>query len=101
MKLRKGDNVKVLSGKDRGKTGKVLHAYPEESKVLVEGINLFKKHRRPRKQGEKGEIVTVSRPLSAAKVAIVCRSCGKTTRIGVRIEGEKRARHCKKCGAEL
>ena len=99
MKLKKGDNVKVLSGKDRGKTGKVLAVFYDDAKILVEGVNLFKKHRRPKKQGEKGEVVTVPRPLHMGKVALVCGSCGKATRIGMRIEGEKKSRYCKKCGS--
>lgn len=101
MKLHKGDNVKILSGKDRGKTGKILRVYPEDSQVLVEGANMYKKHQRPRRQGEKGETVSVSRPLTASKVAIICPSCGKTARIGIRMEGEAKVRFCKKCQSSI
>ncbi len=101
MKLHKGDNIKVLSGKDRNKTGKILEVFRSNDKVLVEGVNLFKKHRRPRRQGEKGEIVTVPRPLHAGKVALVCPACGKTTRIGSRLEGENKIRYCKRCGSAV
>jgi large subunit ribosomal protein L24 len=99
MKLLKGDNVKVLSGKDRGKTGKILSVSRSDASALVEGINLFKKHRRPRRQGEKGEVVTVPRPLHIGKIALICGSCGKATRVGMRIEGDKKSRYCKKCGS--
>lgn len=101
MKLRKGDNVKVLSGKDRGKTGKVLNVFKTDGRVMIEGINLWKKHRRPRRQGEKGEMVTVPRPLHVGKVALVCGSCGKAGRIGMRLEGDKKIRYCKKCGSAI
>ena len=101
MKLHKGDNIKVLSGKDRGKTGKILNIDSVSGKILVEGINLFKKHRRAKRQGEKGEIVTVPRPLHVGKVALLCPSCGKAARVGSRIEGDKKSRYCKKCGSNV
>lgn len=99
MKIKKGDTVKIISGKDRGKSGKVLKALPKENRVLVEGINLYPKRVRPRRQGEKGETVLVPRPLHVSKVMLVCKSCGRATRIGFRREGELKERHCKKCGA--
>ncbi len=101
MKLKKGDKVKLLAGKDRGKAGKILNINEAKGTVLVEGINLYKKHQRPKKQGEKGEIVTLPRPVRISNVNIVCGSCGKAARIGMRIEGDKRSRYCKKCGAIL
>ncbi len=101
MKLKKGDNIKVLSGKDRGKTGKILRVDPTAGRILVEGINLYKKNRRPRRQGEKGEIIIVSRPFSASKAMLICSSCGKSARTGSRFEGEKRVRYCKKCGSAI
>lgn len=101
MKLHKGDNVKVLSGKDRGKIGKILSVLTDKGQILVEGLNMYKKHRRPRAQGEKGEIVNVARPLPAGKVELICPSCGKATRVGARIEGDKKTRICKKCGSAI
>ena len=101
MYIRKGDNVKVLGGRDRGKTGTVIKVFPDDSLVTVEGLNLMKKRVRPKKSGEKGQIVSVARPLPASRVAIVCKNCGRATRIGSRAEGETRVRYCKKCEAAL
>jgi large subunit ribosomal protein L24 len=99
MKLKKGDNVKILSGKDRGKTGVILKAFPEDGRIMIDGLNVFKKRSKPRKQGEKGQIVAVSRPLAAAKVMLICPNCKSPTRIGGRMEGSRKARYCKKCQA--
>jgi large subunit ribosomal protein L24 len=101
MKLKKGDNVKILSGKDRGKTGVVLKAFPEDDRVQIDGLNVFKKRSKPRKQGEKGQVVAVSRPLAASKVMIICPNCKSPTRIGGRMEGSRKVRYCKKCKATL
>lgn len=97
MNIHKGDTVKIISGKDRGKTGKILKALPETKAVLVEGVNTYKKHQRPKKQGEKGEVVTVVRPMKASKVMVVCSSCKEAARVGYRLEGDKKIRICKKC----
>jgi len=99
MKIKKGDNVKIMSGKDRGKTGKVLHALPEEGKIVIDGLNVFKKRSRPKKQGEKGETVLVPRPLPASRVMLICANCKMPTRVGYRTEGAKNVRYCKKCKA--
>lgn len=101
MRIKKGDTVQIISGKDKGKTGKVMKIDGNFSTVLLEGLNLFKKHKRPKKQGEKGEVVTVPRPLRASKVMLVCSVCGKPTRAGQRFEGEIKVRFCKKCKAVL
>ena len=101
MNLKKGDNVKMLSGKDRGKTGTILRALPNDEKIVVEGLNIFKKHSRPKKQGDKGQTVLVSRPVLASKVMLICASCKEPTRVGVRVEGAKRVRYCKKCKATI
>jgi large subunit ribosomal protein L24 len=101
MKLKKGDNVKILSGKDRGKTGVILAAFPETDRVQIDGLNVFKKRSKPRKQGEKGQIVAVSRPVAASKVMIICPNCKAATRIGGRMEGNRKVRYCKKCKAIL
>lgn len=101
MKIKKGDTVKIIAGKDRGKTGKVLHVFTKEGRISVEGVNQYKKHSRPKAQGEKGEVVTVTRPLNVSNAQLLCASCGKTTRIGLRVEKEKKFRVCTKCGATL
>jgi large subunit ribosomal protein L24 len=101
MKLHKGDNVKILSGKDRGKTGKVLYAMPDDSKVVLENLNVFKKRSRPRKQGEKGMTVEVPRAMPASKVMLICTSCKEPTRVGFRLEGAKKVRYCKKCKSNI
>jgi large subunit ribosomal protein L24 len=101
MKIIKGDTVKIVSGKDRGKTGTVLRALPAEDKVIIEGLNLVKKHSRPKKQGEKGQMVSVPRPLGASKVMLVCASCKEPTRVGSRAEGARKVRYCKKCKAKI
>jgi large subunit ribosomal protein L24 len=101
MKIKKGDNVKILSGKDRGKTGVVLKAMPASDKIMIDGLNVFKKRSKPRKQGEKGQIVAVSRPMPASKVMIICPNCKMPSRIGGRIEGNRNVRYCKKCQATI
>jgi large subunit ribosomal protein L24 len=97
MKIKKGDQVKILSGKDRGKQGKVLRVMPKEDKVVVENINIRKKHVRPRREGEKGQIVEIPAPLHISNVALICTKCGKPTRTGFRFEENKKVRYCKKC----
>lgn len=99
MKLKKGDQVKIMSGKDRGKTGAILRSLPDADKVVVDGLNVFKKRARPKKQGEKGQMIMVSRPLPVSKVMLICSVCKEPTRIGSRIEGGVRMRYCKKCKA--
>lgn len=101
MKIRKGDTVKMLSGKDRGKTGKVLHALPSEEKVSVEGLNLMKKHLRPRKRGERGQIASIPMLVSVAKVMLVCPKCARSARVGYGIAEGRKHRACKKCGSEI
>lgn len=97
MKIKKGDTVKVLAGKDRGKTGKVLTAIPTEQRIIVDGLNVFKKRSRPKKQGQKGEIVSVPRPMAASKVMLICANCKNPTRVGFRMDGPRKVRYCKKC----
>lgn len=98
-RVKKGDTVVVISGKDKAREGKVLRIYPKEGRLLVEGLNLKKRHRRPRKAGEKGSIVELPMPFHLAKVMPKCPGCGKPVRIGFRIlEKGERKRVCKKCG---
>jgi len=99
MYIKKGDTVKILSGKDRGKAGAVLHAFPATGRVSIEGMNLYKKRSRPKRQGQKGETVLVVRPLDVSKVMLVCRVCKRPARIGHRTDGNTRVRYCKKCNA--
>lgn len=101
MRIKKGDTVKVISGKDRGKNGKVLAVFPEEDRLTIEGLNLVKKRTRPRKQGEKGETVSLPRPMNASNVMIVCGNCGKPARIGMRVEAKEKFRICKQCSARI
>ena len=101
MRIKKGDTVKVLSGKDKGKTGEVLEIVPKTNKVVVKGINIIKKHVKPRKQGEEGGIISMEGAMHVAKVAAVCPKCGKATKIGYSEEKGEKVRVCKKCGAKL
>lgn len=97
MKLKVGDNVKVLVGKDKGKIGKIMTVFPKVGKVLVENINQYKRHIKGRMQGQKSEIVTITKPMVTASVALVCAKCNKVTRVGYRIEKENKIRFCRKC----
>lgn len=102
MRIKKGDTVSIMVGKDSGKTGKVLVVYPDDRRVLVEGLNMYKKHIRPRQQGQKGQLVDTARPVPDSNVMIVCGSCHKMTRVAYRIDaGQKKSRVCKKCKAVL
>jgi len=96
-KIRTGDTVVVIRGKDRGKKGNVLAVIPGKGRVLVEGINMVKKHVRPRRSGEKGQRVSVAAPVALSNVQLMCQSCKKRTRVGIRREGDVRERICKKC----
>jgi large subunit ribosomal protein L24 len=92
MKLKKGDNVIVTTGKDKGKKGKIVRALPSENKVIVEGLNMVKKHQRPRRSGEKGSMVDVAMPLNASNVQILDPKTGKATRVGKKKVGDKMVR---------
>jgi large subunit ribosomal protein L24 len=97
MKIKKGDNVLIVAGKDRGKTGKILRSMPATSRVVVEGLNLVKKHMRPKREGEKGQMASVSASMDISNVKMICPNCKKATRVGYMIEGETKKRICKKC----
>ncbi len=99
MRIKKNDNVMVMTGKDRGKSGKVLQVLVKDGKVVVQGAHMMKRHERARKQGEKGQIVSKEVPLHASNVMVVCPQCAKPTRIGFHIEGDNKSRMCKKCKA--
>ena len=97
MKVKKGDNVLIIAGKDKGRTAKIIKALPKELKILVEGINLKKKHVRPKREGEKGQVVEIPAAIDISDVMLVCPKCGKITRIGYKIEKDIKQRICKKC----
>ena len=101
MRIRKGDNVQVLSGNDKGKTGEILEVIQKEDKVVVKGVNVRKKHVKARKQGDESGIIPVECAIPASKVNVVCPKCGKVTKVGYRVDKDKKVRVCKKCGAEL
>ena len=101
LKIKKNDKVVVLSGKDKGKTGKVLGTVPSEAKVVVEGINMVTCHVKPRRQGEEGGIVKRETPIRSCKVALFCDKCNKGVRVGYKVDGDKKVRVCRKCGAEI
>jgi len=101
MKLKKGDNVKVVRGKDKGKTGKIDQVFPKMSKVLVNGVNLYKRHLKARSQNKPSEIVTLTKPLAEENVILICPKCHKETRVGYRIGKNVKSRICKKCEAEI
>ena len=100
--VKTGDTVVILSGKDKGKQGKVLQVSPKEGKVIVEGLNIATKHVKPRRQGEQGGIVEAEAAMYACKVQLVCPKCGKATRIAHKIlEDGSKVRVCKSCNEEI
>ena len=101
MKIKTGDTVMVLSGNDKGKTGIVLEVIPKQNKIIAKGINVRKRHIKPKKQNEEGGILSIESPIYADKVNVVCSKCNKATRIGILIEKDEKFRICKKCGAKL
>ena len=102
MSIRKDDTVIVLSGKDKGKQGKVLEVMPKDGKVVVEKVNVVSRHQKPRRQGEQGGIMKKEASIYACKVQRVCPKCGKPTRAAHKLmDGGKKVRICKKCGAEI
>jgi large subunit ribosomal protein L24 len=101
MKIKKGDTVLVISGKWKGKTGKVLRAFPKEQKILVEGVNIVKKHLKPGGKREKGQIVEIEKPIHVSKVKLICPECKRPTRVGYEKVGDKKMRVCKKCKAKI
>jgi len=100
MKIKTGDNVIMLTGKDKNKTGKILQVLPKSGKFVVEGLNLVKRHQRPKKQGQKGEIISRPRPVDISNVMLICRHCKKASRMSIRHEDKRIIRVCKKCKGE-
>lgn len=101
MNIKKNDNVIVLSGKDKGKKGRVLVAMPKAEKLIVEGVNVATCHTKARKQGETGGIVKKEIPLRACKVALFCSKCDKGVRVAYKLVDGKKVRVCAKCGTEI
>ena len=101
MNVKVNDTVLVLTGKYKGKQGKVLAAFPKTGKVAVEGVNIVQKHEKARKANETSRIVSEEAPIDVSNVEVVCDKCGKATRVGHSVEGGKKIRVCKKCGATL
>ena len=101
MKLKKGDIVIVMSGKEKGKKGKITRAHPEDFQIVVEGVNIKKKHRKATKSGEKGQIIEKQNPIASGKVRFFCSTCNKGVRLGYNMEGEKKVRICKKCNSQV
>ena len=103
MKIKKGDKIKVLAGKDKGKTGKVLQIFPNKKRASVEGLNILIKHMRSNKQGEKGQRIEFPAPFDMSNMVLICPKCGKTARVGYKIvkledgKKNKKYRECKKC----
>lgn len=101
MKIKKNDQVLIISGKDKSKKGKVLEVFPLESRLIVENINLVKKHRRPRRQGEKGQVIEIPKSLHISNVKLICPKCNQPARIGYKIVETGKLRICKKCQQEI
>lgn len=102
MTLKKNDNVMIITGKDRGKSGKIVRVFPKENRIIVENLNLKKKHIKPKKQGEKGQTINFAAPFNVSNVMIICKNCGKKTRAGYKIlEDKSKARICVKCKEEI
>jgi large subunit ribosomal protein L24 len=101
MKIKRGDNVIVITGKDKGKTGKVTRVEAYENKVVIEGLNIRKRHRRARRSNEKGQIIEVAHPMDVSNIAVIDPRSGKQTRIGYRLEGGKKIRYAKKSGTVI
>jgi len=110
MNIKKGDIVAILTGKDRGeggkpKTGKVLAVIPDKNRLIVEGINMISKHQRPTQRNPKGGVITKEAPIHRSNVAPYCKSCGRPTKVGIKVleeeSGNSKLRICRRCGEAL
>ncbi|MFA5062363.1 MAG: 50S ribosomal protein L24 [Patescibacteria group bacterium] len=97
MKIKTNDQVKIITGKDKGKTGKVLQVFPKRERVVVEGANMIKKHMKTQRKGEKGQTIELAGPIHASNVVLICPKCSKETRVGYKTEANVKKRQCKKC----
>lgn len=100
-KIKKGDQVVVISGDDKGKVGKVIKVFPEKERIIVEGVNIVKRHRRFISADKPHGIVEMPAPIHISNLMLLCPNCGKKTRVGFRFEGEKKVRFCKKCNETI
>jgi len=98
MKIKRNDNVLVVKGKDRGKTGRVIAVFPKTSKIIVEGLNIYKKHAKPSQKYPQGGIMDVNMPISSANIQVICPNCSKATRVSFKNSGKDKRRVCRKCG---
>lgn len=96
MKLKKNDKVQIMSGKDKGRTGKIEKVFPDKNQVLIPGVNVYKKHARARGQTQ-GGIIDITKPIKVSKVALICPKCKKATRLGYRLEEKNKVRICRRC----
>lgn len=101
MKIKKNDTVLIISGKDKGKKAKVLESFPKQNKISVEGVNIVKKHRRPKTEKEKGQVVELVKPINVSNVKLICPQCRQAVRIGYRLIEKGKFRICKKCRQEI
>jgi large subunit ribosomal protein L24 len=101
MKLKKGDNVIIIAGKDKGKKGKIIHVFPQKERIVVEGLNMVKKHQRPKKSGEKGQTINRPMPLHVSNAMIVDPKTEKGSRIGKKKVGDKMVRIARKSNQEI
>ncbi len=101
MKIRKGDKIKVMAGKDKGRDGVIDRVYPKSNRVLIQKINIYKKHIKKSEKMPQGGVVEVPRPLNVSKIMLVCPKCGKVTRVGYKVEKDKKYRVCKKCESKI
>ncbi|OGZ41983.1 MAG: 50S ribosomal protein L24 [Candidatus Ryanbacteria bacterium RIFCSPHIGHO2_02_FULL_45_43] len=99
MKVKKGDMVYIAKGKDRGRTGKIISIFPKTGNIIVEGINIKKRHVRPRRSGEKGQVVEIPGRISASNVSLLCPNCKKSARLSYQVHEHGRSRICKRCGS--
>ena len=101
LKIKKGDKVMVIAGKDRGKSGKILRVFPSRERVLVEGVNIVKRHTRPTQKNPQGGIIEREAPIHISNVMLICPRCNKPARVGRKITEEGKFRVCKRCGEEI
>jgi len=101
MKIKTGDTVKIITGPNKNRSGKIIKSDRLRLRVRVAGLNLVKSHRRPRRQGEKGETIEIPRFISVANVALICPNCHRPARVGYRLDSDKKIRFCKKCQSKI
>jgi len=101
MKIKKDDTVLIISGKDKGKKAKVLKVLPKANKIMAEGVNIARKHRKPKSEREKGQIVEIPKPIHVSNVKLICPKCARPTRVGYKIVDKNKFRICKKCQQEI